>query len=81
MTTVELDPVDIERHWESPADKAARNPKSLRLAINAMCSQCIGYPDPGWRREIRNCTSTHCGLWNVRPYQTDEAENLSTACG
>jgi hypothetical protein len=72
MNDLALDDVDAdERHWESPIDKAARNPQSLRMAINAMCCQCMGEV-PGWRIEVRNCTAPHCALWNVRPYQTDE---------
>jgi hypothetical protein len=61
-----------ERHWESPIDKAARHPTSLRMAINAMCAQCMGHPDTGWRQAIRSCTAPHCALFRVRPYQTDE---------
>jgi len=79
LDSVDLDPADTERHWESPADKSKRNPKSLRLAINAQCAACIGYPDAGWRREIRNCTAQHCGLWNVRPFQTTETDEADTA--
>lgn len=26
-------------------------------------------PDPGWRREIRECSAPHCALWRLRPYQ------------
>jgi hypothetical protein len=70
---LDLEDVDAdERHWESPIDKAARNPQSLRMAVNAMCSQCMGYPDAGWRQAIRFCTAPHCALFRIRPYQTDE---------
>lgn len=62
-----------EHQWESPVAKAARNPQSLRLAINAMCAQCMG-ECPGWRNEVRHCTAPHCALWNVRPYQSGEPD-------
>lgn len=66
---------DTANHWESPLAKSARNPKSLRLAINATCALCLGFPDPGWRQAIRACTSRSCGLWNVRPYQADDHQS------
>jgi hypothetical protein len=55
--------------------------KSMRAAVNAMCSHCMGctakeqgYSDedwiePGFRKLIRNCTSTGCPLWEFRPYR------------
>jgi len=55
---------------KTPIEKAKDKPASLRLAINAMCFDCIGcgfdsYP----QNEIRNCQIKDCSLWNVRPYQ------------
>ena len=50
---------------------------SLRAHINAMCAYCMGCtPDriePGFRREIRACSSPQCPLWAVRPYQQEAA--------
>ena len=37
---------------------------SLRAAINATCLQCTWF-DIDW---IKNCTSTICPLYEVRPY-------------
>ncbi len=54
----------------SPAEKLARNPTSLRAAINAKCFDCMGAGcDPGWRKAIGECTVRACGLYAVRPYQ------------
>ena len=58
-----------ERNW---VRRALADPKSLRLAINAACFQCLGgtmedMPDPGWREAIRDCTVTTCALHSVRP--------------
>lgn len=59
-----------------PIEKAARNPKSLRLAINAKCWDCVGGPaDPAPRRRIGECAQTRCSLHPVRPYQRDEADD------
>lgn len=61
----------------NPAEKARRNPNSLRLAINAKCFDCVGgaNADAGFRRCIRECPSTKCALHTVRPFQrADEPE-------
>lgn len=46
------------------------------LAIKAFCSQCMGcdveWIEPGFRNEIRNCTSLKCALFSFRPFQTKD---------
>lgn len=54
----------------TPQQKAEKNPKSLRFAVNAKCWDCAC----GQISEIRECNIKTCGLWNVRPYQRGEAE-------
>lgn len=49
----------------TPLEKAANNPKSLRLAINAKCFDCTCYS----RIEVTNCEITDCPLWALRPWQ------------
>lgn len=61
--------VKVERL--DPIEKARRNPKSLRLAINGHCWGCIGAgADPHPKADIRNCSILECTLWPVRPYQS-----------
>lgn len=58
----------------NPIEKALKNPKSLRAAINAKCFDCQGQdadPAPKWR--IGNCEMPDCPLYPLRPYQ----DNLS----
>jgi hypothetical protein len=58
----------------NPIQKALKNPKSLRAAINAKCFDCQGQdadPAPKWR--IGNCEISDCPLYPLRPYQ----DNLS----
>ena len=53
-----------------PIERAKRNPKSLRAAIDAKCWDCEGGdadPAPHWR--IGNCVCPDCPLYPVRPYQ------------
>ena len=53
-----------------PMEKLAKNPTSLRAAINAKCWDCQGRdsdPAPKWR--IGNCEMADCPLYAVRPYQ------------
>jgi len=55
-----------------PMEKLRQNPKSLRAAINAKCWDCVGMdsdPAPRWR--IGNCEMRDCGLYAVRPYQSN----------
>lgn len=51
---------------KTPMQKHLENPKSLRLAINAMCYECMGAGSPA---EIRGCTAPKCPLYPVRAYQ------------
>lgn len=55
----------------NPLEKAQRNPKSLRMAINAKCWDCVGAGfDPSPRKLIRECScESSCALYNVRPFQ------------
>ena len=57
---------EIERL--DPIEKARRNPKSLRLAINGKCWDCCC----GQRMEIKLCGVVDCSLHPVRPYQDKE---------
>lgn len=68
----EMKDAGIEVVRLDPAQKLAKNPKSLRLAINAKCWDCSG----GQRVEIRDCHIKTCGMWHVRPYQKDDAEDV-----
>lgn len=58
-----------------PVEKARAKPNSLRLAVTAKCVECMGGPDvTGFRKDIRNCTSSSCPLYAVRPYQHKEED-------
>lgn len=46
-------------------EKANKNPKSLRLAINGKCWDC----SCGQKLEITGCTVESCTLFPVRPFQ------------
>lgn len=57
-------------------EKAAENPRSLRLAVNAKCFDCVGQDsDPGFRDRIRTCPVSRCPLNPVRPYQKSSDED------
>lgn len=53
----------------NPMSKAARKPKSLRMAINAKCFDCSGWN----RAEVTRCVVHYCPLWPVRPWQRGAA--------
>lgn len=40
---------------------------TLRASVDYMCHQCMGGEDVV--KQVRNCTSTSCALYPVRPYQ------------
>ena len=58
---------EIEVVRLNPIERSNANPTSLRLAINAMCFECLGN---GSAQEIRDCTAKDCPLYKVRPYKT-----------
>ena len=58
---------EIEVVRLNPIEKAKNNPKSLRLAIDAQCFDCMGRT--GSTSDIRECTAKDCPLYKVRPYR------------
>jgi hypothetical protein len=48
-----------------PIEKAKKNPKSLRFAINAKCFDCSGFERP----EVKSCEFDDCPLHRHRPWQ------------
>ena len=52
----------------NPIEKAKQNPKSMRLAINAFCYECMGFAK-SWRTDVRDCTAPNCPLYGFRPYK------------
>lgn len=73
----EMKAAGVEVQRLSPTEKAARNPKSLRMAINAKCWECSCEQ----RSEIRDCSITACPLWPVRPYQSADDGEQETEPG
>jgi hypothetical protein len=71
--------IEIERL--NPAEKAAKSPASRSLAIAAKCFDCVGgeNADGGFRRCIRECPSTKCALYQLRPYKRDDAQEVDAA--
>lgn len=60
----------------------ARKP-GLRTRIDDKCRDCIYDPyDRGnWRKQVGNCTSVDCALWEVRPIsesQREERDDIRT---
>lgn len=57
----------------NPIIQARERPNSKSYAIKAMCSHCMGCTaekiEPGFRDEVRNCTSAACPLWPHRPWR------------
>ena len=60
----------------TPIQRARLHPKSLRLAINAQCYDCIyDKTDIGtWRQQIEACPSINCPLYCQRPKATSQGE-------
>lgn len=51
--------------------KGLQNPATRRVAIHAMCRECIYDPAAtgSWRKQVQECPSTGCPLWKFRPMQ------------
>jgi hypothetical protein len=60
----------------TPIQRARLHPKSLRLAINAQCYDCIyDKTDIGtWRQQIEACPSINCPLYCQRPKAASQGE-------
>jgi len=52
--------------------KAAKKRVSLRGAVNNFCRDCIydKKHEGSWRKQIADCTASHCPLYEVRPRVT-----------
>lgn len=62
---------EIERTpQKTPLEKWQEDKKSLRKSCNAFCYQCMG-GDMGdnVKKEIKDCSSLDCALYEVRPYK------------
>jgi CMP-N-acetylneuraminic acid synthetase len=60
----------------TPIQRARLHPKSLRLAVNAQCYDCIyDKSDAGtWRQQVEACPSINCPLYCQRPKATSQGE-------
>lgn len=58
---------EIEVVRLNPIERSNANPTSLRLAINALCWDCMGRTNR--TDDIRNCTAKDCPLYKVRQYK------------
>jgi hypothetical protein len=60
----------------NPIQRARLKPKSLRLAINAQCYDCIyDKADVGsWRQQVEACPSINCPLYCQRPKAISKGE-------
>jgi hypothetical protein len=60
----------------TPIQRSRLHPKSLRLAINAQCYDCIyDKSDAGtWRQQVEACPSINCPLYCQRPKATSQGE-------
>jgi hypothetical protein len=60
----------------TPIHRARLHPKSLRLAVNAQCYDCIyDKSDIGtWRQQVAACPSINCPLYYQRPKATSKGE-------
>ena len=50
------------------------DPSSRKNAIHAQCFMCLAgtknsFPDPGWRKRIKECRVPDCYIWQFRPFQ------------
>ena len=51
-----------------PIQKAKENKKSMRLAINAMCFDCMGRAST-YVKDVRECTAPNCPIYHFRPFK------------
>lgn len=56
----------------NPIEKSHANPKSLRMAVNAMCFDCCGREN--WHNRTKYCHIVTCPLWSIRKGHKDASE-------
>lgn len=68
----------LDKKYNKPA--AMMKPKTRRLAIHSFCHECLYDPavSGGWRRQVEECTSPNCPIYNFRP-MTIAAERARNA--
>lgn len=61
--------------------RSKKTPATRRLAIHAMCRECIYDPtEPGgWRGQVEACTATDCPLYKFRPMTIASERAKTTA--
>ena len=59
----------------NPIAKSIKFPNSLRYAINGKCWDCSNET----REEIKHCPITKCTLWQVRPYQSNNDNEVEVS--
>jgi hypothetical protein len=61
--------------------KRARDRRTRKNAINAMCAHCVGCTEisleQGFKDTIKACTSVECPLYRYRPYQSNSIARTS----
>ena len=66
----------------NPILQSKRNLRSKVLAIKAMCAQCFGctedHLEKGFRQSIRECSSTNCSLYELRPFTSGKTALKAT---
>lgn len=62
---------EIERTApKTPLEKWQEDKTSLRKSVSAQCWNCMGGDDgDNVKKEIKDCSSKVCTLWQVRPYK------------
>jgi hypothetical protein len=71
------------RQRATPAERAAKNPTSMRLAIWAMCYACqdTGEPTPHViKAAVRDCVMNTCPLWPHRGWQDTTTRRRRQPC-
>lgn len=76
-TTSERNHNPVSRHFVLISE----GQRSYKAAVAGKCAECMGcsakeqghgmedHIEPGFREQIRNCTSYGCTLWEFRPFQ------------
>ena len=59
----------------NPIEKSIKFPISLRFAIHGTCYDCSN----SQRDEIKHCPCSNCTLWHVRPYQSNNDNEVEVS--
>jgi hypothetical protein len=60
----------IPSNWKARYTACLSGEATYAKAVKTKCAECCGFEEVSTR--VRECATTKCPLWHLRPFQVDE---------